>query len=59
MSGGAMVWLTDNELKLLDDWHWLAENFDRATLTSEDDALLDKLKAVREEVACRTPGNGR
>lgn len=51
MSGGTMVWLTDNELKLLEQWYWNTVVGEVNTL--EDDALKEKLEARREELACR------
>lgn len=57
--GGAMVWLTDHELRLLLDWGWLAQAFDERLLVNADERLKNKLEAVREDIARATPGNGR
>jgi hypothetical protein len=53
VSGGTLVWLTDNELALLLDWYGAMA--DRDYNGHEDDTLRQKLEAVREEIACRVP----
>jgi hypothetical protein len=58
MSGGTLVWLTDNELELLDEWYRAAAA-DSGPALPEDTKLRDKLEAVREEVACRVPRSSR
>jgi hypothetical protein len=57
MSGGTLVWLTDNELAALVHWYWVADHEGQTTL--DDDTLRQKLEAVREEVACRVPRSSR
>jgi hypothetical protein len=47
MSGGTLVWLTDNELE------------DLLGHLRADDPLYKKLEAVREEIACRVPRSSR
>ena len=46
-----MVWLTDNELKLLEQWYWNTVVGEVNTLA--DDALKEKLEALKAELTCR------
>jgi hypothetical protein len=57
MSGGTLVWLTDNELERLHGWYAVLEG--QGCARDEDYDLDQKLEAIREEVACRVPRSSR
>lgn len=64
MSGGALVWFTDNELARLLTWYdyawgntWYDYTWDDTWVGPDeaDDFLHEKLQTVRKEVACKVP----